>query len=359
LTGWTALCAESELAPGKPHYKLKLNLNEYSIFNAAYVDGLLKYGGSGDFKLEMAKEGNEVAWTVTIENPRIMELLGIFVGEKTIKLVQGLDPARLEPTEKIALETIKSLTKKLEEAQKNPVWDTVKVSGLVLEDGTNLLFQAQGEKLRLVGDRARELSAQRGIPLVAEGFIKLPGQFEPLRWLEKRLNTLELFVMSLCPFGQRAEISLYTFLAQPRNSVAPSFEIRYLFYKTQQDGKDTFISLHGEEEVREDLVQMAVRDYYPQFFQPYVMMRADNTRASWKKLAEQAGLQAADVAAVDNIISTQRGTMIQKEYDYATGHYGITDGSPSYVWESQPVADLRKLEAFKGMKESSEEACAK
>src|ERR1035438_8758570 len=84
----------SESTPSfqKPHHVLKLTLNEYSVLNESEVDGLLKYGGSGDFQVTMAKEGNDVTWTVTIDNPRLMELLGIFVAEKTVKLVQGLDP---------------------------------------------------------------------------------------------------------------------------------------------------------------------------------------------------------------------------------------------------------------------------
>jgi len=37
---------------------------------------------------------------------------------------------------------------------------------------------------------------------------------------------------------------------------------------------------------------------------------------------------------------------------------GISDGSPTYVWESERVADIRKVEAFKGMAGGASEACA-
>ncbi len=79
LTTFTALANQMEVKP--PKFILRLNLNEFSILNVAEMDGLLKYGGSGEFKLNMAREGtNEVVWTVTVENPRLMELLGIFRG---------------------------------------------------------------------------------------------------------------------------------------------------------------------------------------------------------------------------------------------------------------------------------------
>src|ERR1017187_2749068 len=138
------------------HYVLNLTLNEFSILNVSEMDGLLKYGGSGDFNLSMAKEGSNVVWNVTVDNPRLMELLGIFVGEKTMKLVQSLDPNNLDPNQKLALEAIKSLSRKLEEAQKNPVWDSVKLSGTVSSEGTNWVLQGKEDKFNLVGDKLTE-----------------------------------------------------------------------------------------------------------------------------------------------------------------------------------------------------------
>jgi hypothetical protein len=88
-------CANPLLESKEPKFVFQLNLNEFSIFNVSEMDGLLKYGGSGEFRLRMAKELNEVVWTVTIDNARLMELLGIFLGEKTMKLVQTLDPDNL------------------------------------------------------------------------------------------------------------------------------------------------------------------------------------------------------------------------------------------------------------------------
>src|ERR1022692_1890740 len=101
--------AEADFPPKPPKFILKPNLNEIFILNVSEMDGLLKYGGSGDFQLKMAKEGSNVVWNVTVDNPRLMELLGIFVGEKTMKLVQSLDPNNLDPNQKIVLEAIKPL----------------------------------------------------------------------------------------------------------------------------------------------------------------------------------------------------------------------------------------------------------
>ena len=341
-----------------PKFILGLNLNEFSVLNLSEMDGLLKYGGSGDFKLSMARVGTDVVWTVTIDNPRLMELLGIFVGEKTVKLVQGLDPENIDSNQKITLSAIKSLTAKLDAAQKNPVWDSLKLSGVVAQKETNWLLQTKDESFKLTGDKLPELQEQNGKPVVADGFMKKPGEFEVTRFIGKRENTLELFVMSFCPFGQRAESSLLQHLAKANADSKPSLEVRYVFYKQQKDGVDSFVSLHGEEEIVENLVQIVIRESFPAFFQAYLQLRAESGKAPWKSLTEKLGFSADETGEIEQIITTKRDEIIRKEYEYATGRYGITDGSPSYAWESERVPDLRKIEAFKGLTGLNGEACA-
>ncbi len=342
-----------------PLYRLRLTLNEFSILNVSEMDGLLKYGGSGEFKLKMAKEGNEVVWTVTIDNPRLMELLPIFVGEKTIKLIQGLDLNNLDPNQKLALEVIKSLTQKLEYAQRNPVWDSVKLAGAVVQQGTNWVIQTASGPMLVVGTNTAIVSNWAERSVVADGFVKVLGQFEPTRVIEQRTNTLELFVMSQCPFGQRAETKLYSFLESTNVTQRPKLEVRYIFYKQQKDGKDVFTSLHGEEEITENLVQMVLRDRYAALFGHYVRQRASSGNLPWRKLLEQVGAGKPLLDEIQTALTTQRDALIQAEYDYVTGQYGITDGSPSYVWESERVMDLTKVERFKTLKDFTGEACNK
>lgn len=349
----------SESTPSfkNPHQVLKLTANEYSILNEAEADGLLKYGGSGDFQVTMAEVGNEVTWTVTIDNPRLMELLGIFVGEKTVKLVQGLDPNSLDPSEKVALEAIKSLTQKMEHAQKNPIWDSLRLSGLVVRQGANWVIKSGGDVFTLVGGKLEELKSLNGKLVVANGFVKVPGQFEVASFVEKKANTLELFVMSFCPFGQKAEANLLAFIDSTNAMARPKIEIHYIFYKQQKEGKDVFVTLHGEEEMVEDLVQMVIRDNYPQIFQIYLQVRATDDSTPWQQLVENLGLRPSDEAAIEKLITTRRDEMIKNEYNYAV-QYGITDGSPAYVWESEPVSNLNKIKESAGLDAVKVETCS-
>jgi hypothetical protein len=349
--------ALASTTPANPHYILKLTLNEYSVLNSAEVDGLLKYGGSGDFHLRMAKEGDEVCWNVTIDSPRLMELLGIFVGEKTVKLVQGMDPNNLDPGEKIALAAIKSLSRKLDYARANPVYDVLKLAGLVQSSGTNWLLKTDDESLLLTGPEAAGASAWANQRIVADGVIKVAGQFDITRVIEQRTNTLELFVMSLCPYGQRAESKLYAFIESTNCPLKPRLEIHYLFYKKVQDGKETFFSLHGEEEITENLVQIILRDSYPALFEPYVRLRAGGSTEPWTRLLTRLGFTQIQLDQISGSLKTRREELIQSEYLYATTRYGVTDGSPTYIWESQRAADLTRLEKFKGLRDFSAEAC--
>ncbi|MCI0540800.1 MAG: hypothetical protein L0Z50_36840 [Verrucomicrobiales bacterium] len=342
----------------EPKFVFQLNLNEFSIFNVSEMDGLLKYGGSGEFRLKMAKELNEVVWTVTIDNARLMELLGIFLGEKTMKLVQTLDPDNLDANQKLALKAVKSLTQKIERAQKNPVWDGVMLSGYVMREKENWNIVSKDGLAKITGDRLGGLKNLEGKLVVASGFIKVKGQFEVTSFLEKRKDTLELFVMSYCPFGQRAETALYTFLDQSNSLPKPNVEVHYIFYKQKKGGQEVFASLHGEEELTENLVQIILRDRFPNVFEPYIRLRAVSGHLSWSNLANQVGLTMDNIAEIGKTLASERESLMQKEYDYATGRYGIYDGSPTYVWESERVTDIHKVEAFKGIATAGNEACS-
>ena len=357
-TTLAALSSENVPSASNAHSVLKLTLNEFSILNVSEMDGLLKYGGSGDFRLSMAKEGSNVVWNVTVDNPRLMELLGIFVGEKTMKLVQSLDPNNLEPNQKIALEAIKSLSQKLQYAQNNPVWDSVKLTGTVVQQGTNWMFQTKDETFKLVGGKLAEAGTRNGKPIIADGFVKVPGEFELTSFIDKQTNTLELFVMSHCPYAQQAESKLIAFLSQTNLAFKPQLEVRYLFFKAQKDGKDVFGSPHGDDEVTEDLVQMAVRDIHPDRFLAYLRERVIHPDSPWKSLAEKAGLNAADIALLDKMITDQRDSMMRGEYETMINRYGIVDASPSYFWEGEQVRDLRRIEVFKGMDQLKLETCS-
>lgn len=349
---------ENKLTPQNPRYELKLNLNEFSVFNSSIMGGLKKYGGGADFCLRMTKEAEEIVWTVTITNPKLIEVLGYWAAEKSAELVNSLNVDSLDAQSKLALNTVKSLNQKIAYAKDNPVWDAVRLSGLVVQDSGSLFIEGEQGRFQVTGNYLTELSKRIGKRVIALGFIKVKDQIEMTAFLEKKENTLELFVMSYCPFARMAESSLLHFLETYSGKPKPSLEIHYIFYKKNDGGKTVFTSMHGEEEIKENLVQMVIRDQYPAFYYDYLLRRIANKDSLWERLAEEVGLKSEEMESIRRTIEAERETLIQQEYDYVTGTYGIYDVSPTYVWESERIDDIREVETFRDLKFSLDKCAA-
>ena len=319
------------------------------MLNSAALLGVRKYGGTADFSVALAKDGNDVSWTIKISDPRLMEVWEYWMAEKTTELVNLLDFDNLNPTAKAALATVKTINAQMAQARANPIWDPVKISGPVVEkDGRWFIQNEQGEYL-VTGNRRKLIETVKGKSIIATGFIKVANQIELTSFLEKKSNTLELFVMSQCPFAKNAEASIIDFLRESSGDPKPSLEVHYIFYQKNEGSKTIITSLHGEEEAQENLVQIIIRDTWPQSYLDYLRRRAESD-SPWNELAQAAGMSAEDIEHVKSVMKEGREALIQAEYDYATKTYEVYDGSPTYVWESERVADLRKVKVFDGLK---------
>lgn len=345
---------ENKLTPLNPRYELKLNLNEFSVFNSSIMGGLKKYGGGADFCLRMTKEAEEIVWTVTITDPKLIEVLTYWAAEESAELLNSLNIDSLDADGKLSLNAIKSLNEKISNAKKNPVWDVVRLSGSVVADNGSLFIEGNQGRLQVTGNYLAELSQRIGKRVIAVGFIKAKDQIEMTAFMEKKESTLELFVMSLCPYAKIAESSVLDFLKTYAGRSKPSLEIHYIFYRNINGGDTIFTSIHGEEELKEDLVQIVMRDRHPQLFYNYLLRRIANRDSLWEKSAKEVGLKDKEIRSIAQTIESERKKLIQQEYDYVTKTYGIYDGSPTYVWESEWVPDLRQVEVFKDMKFSSD-----
>ncbi len=247
----------------------------------------------------------------------------------------------------------------MEMAQAHPVWDLAKLSGLLIQQGTNCMLKTRTDTFKITGNKLTDIASYPDKWIVANGFMKAAGEFEISDFLDLKERTLELFVMSFCPFGQRAEEQLLNFMSSTNNPTLPQLDIHYIVYRNQKDGQDVFTSMHGDAEVAEDLVQIVMRDHFPPtLFTTYLHLRAKNGQGDWKVLAQQAGFSPDNLTFIQTTITTNRDALLRAEYDYAVGRYGITDGSPSYVWESERVSDLRRITAFKGLDEMKADTCS-
>jgi hypothetical protein len=349
---------EDPSRPTVPSYKIRLSLSEFSVLHGAAVTGVDTYGGDADFQLKLIKDGQDVFSEVTIQNPRLLEVWGLWMAEWTSRLVSTIDAHRLDSTGQMALDLAKAVTLKLQEVKKSPIYAPVTVPGTLAEAEGKLCLETDHGRYILNDVDHTRFGGVLAHPVTVTGYHKVAGQLEVVRLIERKPNTVQMFVMSQCPFGKMAERSILNYLKSGHGPVRrPRLEVHYIFYSQppeagRKEGPSTFTSLHGEKEIEEDLVQMLIRDEYDPFFEEYLAQRA-SSEAPWSELAQSVGLSSSEIEYIRERSHTDRQALIEKEYKYATEQYQILDGSPTFVWDDRRVLDVRTIKYFADFQFSS------
>ncbi len=341
------------LMPQPPRYELVLNTNELTMLSESVSDGLNKYGGSTDFELNAAKSSRGTLWKVTIRNPKLPDVLKYWISEKSLEVVKAVNPDKLSPDDKTALKAVKSLADKTDAARNNPIRDEIKISGTITVENSNLFIRGTGFQYLVTGKYTDAIKKIKDKPVIMRGVVKVKDQIEATHVLVRKENTLELFAMSLCPFAQKAENSIISFTDTLPDAQKPAVSIRYIFdFKNNKFG-----SMRGEPEVMENLVQMVIRDDFGEYFHPYLLKRNKDEKTPWQELAKGIGISDETVQSIEGKIAKERKKLIQTEYNYAVRTYGTISRSPTYVWESEIIPDMRKTEIFKNLEFSAEGKC--
>ncbi len=119
-----------------------------------------------------------------------------------------------------------------------------------------------------------------------DGGCKLPGCAQTFACRKEQPNTLELFVMSHCPYGIRALNSMKEVLDNFHGRV--DFRVHYIARGTAKDG---FQSMHGPSEVEENIRELcAIKSYARnQRFMDYILCRNKSIGdAAWESCAAGA-----------------------------------------------------------------------
>jgi Thioredoxin len=132
---------------------------------------------------------------------------------------------------------------------------------------------------------------------------------------------LDLYVMSHCPFGIRAEEFILGLINDFNNEL--TLHVRYIVSK-QPD--NTFTSLHGQQELDEDLHQIAVQELYGSKFSGYLMCY--NSTMNRDKCLSDNGI---DKARIDKFVQSGRADKVL-DNDYAsTEKLGINASPTLYI----------------------------
>ena len=164
--------------------------------------------------------------------------------------------------------------------------------------------------------------------------------------------SVELFVMSFCPFGVQAENAMEPVV----NLFGTKADIRVRYIASVNGTTvDSIKSLHGLTEAKEDLRQLCIAKYYPQELWPYLMDFDKNCQDASIRKSDAAfiacGVNATSKVGIDNQkIDTcaygSEGLALLRADEVITKGYKIT-GSPTIMINGQKYSGLRTADAYK------------
>ena len=111
--------------------------------------------------------------------------------------------------------------------------------------------------------------------------------------------TLELFVMSYCPFGVQAEEKIIPIVKKFGNKI--DFKLQFIAEEKEAPSPQDitpFTSLHGYPEVAENIRQLLIAREYPNQCLDYILCRGKKLDKSWEACAEKLGMDVAKIQAL-------------------------------------------------------------
>ncbi|QLJ53174.1 MAG: hypothetical protein Sv326_0999 [Candidatus Fermentimicrarchaeum limneticum] len=107
-------------------------------------------------------------------------------------------------------------------------------------------------------------------------------------------DTLMLFVMSQCPYGTMAETAMKELL-----EALPDVKFAGLYFIAGENADGSFTSLHGANEVAEDLRQVCIMEYYPAKIMNYTRCIAanySNAGSIWQNCASSNSIDSTKIS---------------------------------------------------------------
>jgi glutaredoxin len=162
--------------------------------------------------------------------------------------------------------------------------------------------------------------------------------------------TVDLYVMSFCPYGVQAENSIEPVV--DLLGAKADFNVHYI---TRVNGNtiNNVSSLHGLNEAKEDARQLCIMLDYPDLYWSYLMdineqcyPLASNSTAldtCWKEVATGLGM---NISQIESCAYGSEGITLLQASEAKVTQYGVT-GSPTLFINGQKYTGTRSAEAFK------------
>ena len=164
----------------------------------------------------------------------------------------------------------------------------------------------------------------------------------------KNKVNVDLYVMSFCPYGTQAEEGI---IPAVKELGGVNLNLHFIASKNKTSGK--FSSLHGPNEVQEDLRQVCIMKYYPNKWEDYVGCMASDysslvqkTEERWQECAKKSGI---NVNKIKSCSEGEEGNNLLTENIKDANSKNI-GASPTVIIDGTPYSGPRdKLSFMRGV----------
>ena len=154
--------------------------------------------------------------------------------------------------------------------------------------------------------------------------------------------TLELFVMSYCPFGVQAEEKVIPIVKKFGDKI--DFKLQFIAQEKEETSAPDitpFTSLHGYPEVAENIRQLLIAKEYPDRYLDYILCRGKKLDKSWEDCAQKLGI---DVAKIQALFDTAEADQLFRENIAHAAALGIK-ASPTILVDNHKFGANQLLRA--------------
>lgn len=164
---------------------------------------------------------------------------------------------------------------------------------------------------------------------------------------------VQLFVMSFCPYGNQAEELMMPVIELLKDKA--NIELHYVIYSNYRDGgpnycldkENKYCSMHGIQELNQDVREFCVQKYQKDKFWSFVKEINKNCSAKdvdscWENIAKKVGLNTQQIKTCQK----DEALRILAQEVKLNEKYGI-EGSPQLVINEAEYQGSRSSEAYK------------
>ena len=154
--------------------------------------------------------------------------------------------------------------------------------------------------------------------------------------------TVELFVMSYCPFAVQAEEKLIPIVKEFGDAI--DFRLQFIAQEKEAPSPQDitpFTSLHGYPEVAENIRQLLIAREYPDQYLDYIVCRGKKLDKSWEACAEKLDM---DVERIQQLFDASEAEELFRENIKRAAALGIR-ASPTILVDGHPFRANQLLRA--------------